>query len=156
MLQHSSASLDLYLLASFKPHQRGGACCSFEGFENMVEGILMFQTPSAGRWVLQPASMCPSASASRARFKPHQRGGGCCSLRSLLGPWNWLERVSNPISGEEGAAALRLPTSFLKDPSFQTPSAGRWVLQPTSGTIMTVRQLRFKPHQRGGGCCSLL
>ncbi len=42
--------------------------------------------------------------------------------------------VSNPISGEVGAAASastrRPPTS--SSASFQTPSAGRWVLQLTS------------------------
>ncbi len=43
-----------------------------------------------------------------ARFKPHQRGGGCCSMRTLVSALKSL-LVSNPISGEVGAAA---PPSF--------------------------------------------
>ncbi len=63
----------------FKPHQRGGGCCS--GTINMltISGVLTFQTPSAGRWVLQ------------------------------------LEQFVLVIAEKMG--------------KFQTPSAGRWVLQ---------------------------
>ncbi len=113
-----------------------------------------FQTPSAGRWVLQPP-LRASHRDLHGRFKPHQRGGGCCSTRSQL-------------------FALRSQSWF------QTPSAGRWVLQqvitpnsrklvgfvsnPISGEVgaaalwsLLLEMLpyaSFKPHQRGGGCCS--
>ena len=68
----------------------------------------------------------------------------------------------------------------IADITFQTPSAGRWVLQlnvrvnkdgnkgvvsnPISGEVgaaanfearlIVYSRARFKPHQRGGGCCS--
>ncbi len=139
-------------------------------------------------------------------FKPHQRGGGCCSARWETSPRDLLELVSNPISGEVGAAAdsVKIGNMYIQaqfqTPSagrwvlqlnalaevaphagkFQTPSAGRWVLQPAeamaalreaadvsnpiSGEVgAAARKLRrtqrrrlqgFKPHQRGGGCCS--
>ncbi len=63
----------------------------------------MFQTPSAGRWVLQLSAATPTVVKSPA--------------------------VSNPISGEVGAAASRLATTLRTLSTFQTPSAGRWVLQ---------------------------
>ncbi len=37
----------------FKPHQRGGGCCSLKNSRGTYPVIWMFQTPSAGRWVLQ-------------------------------------------------------------------------------------------------------
>ncbi len=43
----------------------------------------------------------------------------------LWGPY----RVSNPISGEVGAAASEIETFLNELGVFQTPSAGRWVLQ---------------------------
>ncbi len=64
-----------------------------------------FQTPSAGRWVLQLNALIIALTAMMG-FKPHQRGGGCCST---------VVKTGSPT----GAAA------------FQTPSAGRWVLQPS-------------------------
>ncbi len=39
------------------------------------------------------------------RFKPHQRGGGCCSFLALIARDKKVVDVSNPISGEVGAAA---------------------------------------------------
>ncbi len=45
----------------------------------------------------------------------------------------WSQRyfslVSNPISGEVGAAAKELNAWTCDAYKFQTPSAGRWVLQ---------------------------
>ncbi len=139
----------------FKPHQRGGGCCSGLGWTKAKELIGMFQTPSAGRWVLQPTHkwynnrmqtefqtpsagrwvLQPFSALTSGRpttsFKPHQRGGGCCSA---------------PTSALTGRA-----------PKFQTPSAGRWVLQlETFLNELGVAFGGFKPHQRGGGCCSLL
>ncbi len=90
----------------------------------------MFQTPSAGRWVLQPTLFRVVFWRSRQSFKPHQRGGGCCSF---------LEDC--------------IEVNF--DLVFQTPSAGRWVLQPSvASSGVGWQRPCFKPHQRGGGCCS--
>ncbi len=148
---------------SFKPHQRGSGCCSeHEAIVAWAERF-RFQTPSAGRWVLQLAYGNFRNANHGDRFKPHQRGGGCCSLpsRSREGQGR---RVSNPISGEVGAAAFGIwnmrsgsrpsfkphqrgsgccsaeKTSFLANRlcSFQTPSAGRWVLQPGFPSPSTV------------------
>ncbi len=165
--------------ACFKPHQRGGGCCSqfpqtlhcrAQHVSNPISGEVgaaaagkitvtgeynsEFQTPSAGRWVLQqmerfciagitivsnPISGEVGAAATRRLqsqpstrlcFKPHQRGGGCCSPVSLAQRQLRTSVVSNPISGEVGAAAGSV--QFVLDESaamFQTPSAGRWVLQ---------------------------
>ncbi len=63
-------------------------------------------------------------------FKPHQRGGGCCSCMNCYLNGQQFCIVSNPISGEVGAAAWGLPEDDLVAPG------------------------SFKPHQRGGGCCS--
>ncbi len=88
----------------FKPHQRGGGCCS-----NQVDNLRMvigkrFQTPSAGRWVLQQSTEIINAITTTF--------------------------VSNPISGEVGAAAgAKVPVFLTHGGVFQTPSAGRWVLQ---------------------------
>ncbi len=217
---------------SFKPHQRGGGCCSFamrslplartrsfqtpsagrwvlqhqkftkldflrQPVSNPISGEVgaaatclrtvsgaarLFQTPSAGRWVLQlevaagrqsltvkvsnPISGEVGAAAwvkalralrGHASFKPHQRGGGCCSEASadLAPDTNWM--VSNPISGEVGAAAwLQALGAQVPLAWFQTPSAGRWVLQPGFNFVHLDNCGRFKPHQRGGGCCSVL
>ncbi len=243
------------LSTSFKPHQRGGGCCSQlnNKFKREI-AELEFQTPSAGRWVLQLAAALvkffdglvvsnpisgevgaaawktPTLSRWWRSFKPHQRGGGCCSKSS--GPDEHPRvHVSNPISGEVGAAAdsgsilgadwrdgfkphqrgggccskafaafANAARLLFQTPSagrwvlqhalerrrlqsfcqFQTPSAGRWVLQqghrppsrdvvsivsnPISGEVGAAAysffyknasiQGSFKPHQRGGGCCS--
>ncbi len=73
-----------------------------------------FQTPSAGRWVLQLLAAKTTRQARQIRFKPHQRGGGCCS-------------ASKPTKSRNGRR-------------FQTPSAGRWVLQPGGGLGMEARR----------------
>ncbi len=202
----SSTSLRLRSRKSFKPHQRGGGCCSHlddwssghgPPVSNPISGEvgaaavlpirvaivhIAFQTPSAGRWVLQPADLQHLGSGSGV--------------------------VSNPISGEVGAAAgAKVPVFLTHGGVFQTPSAGRWVLQqsteiinaitttfvsnPISGEVGAAARLErcrgqgprprvsnpisgevgaaattpkrpsppvsacFKPHQRGGGCCSL-
>ncbi len=72
----------------FKPHQRGGGCCS---------------------------GPVPLGRLRRVGcFKPHQRGGGCCSATSGFSPTSSVRGVSNPISGEVGAAAwfIKLPDCF--------------------------------------------
>ncbi len=109
-----------------------------------------FQTPSAGRWVLQlrggrrgyghcrgvsnPISGEVGAAATRptskssplaASFKPHQRGGGCCSPRPGQGPRRGEEAVSNPISGEVGAAAQQhAPWSGHRQQHVSNPISG--------------------------------
>ncbi len=165
-----------------------------------------FQTPSAGRWVLQQF-VSKWAAMHFYSFKPHQRGGGCCSypwaVRSNQGqnpvsnpisgevgaaaypqglPGVHRQHVSNPISGEVGAAACLVsrvlaPADLVSNPisgevgaaaspeaevaeriayRFQTPSAGRWVLQRSMRQRRNSASQSFKPHQRGGGCCSTL
>ncbi len=89
-----------------------------------------------------------------ARFKPHQRGGGCCSGYRPV-PLHGGGLVSNPISGEVGAAA---------DPAHGWRDDGGGVSNPISGEVGAAASpsgrraprssIRFKPHQRGGGCCS--
>ncbi len=184
----SSMSWELPLAGahSFKPHQRGGGCCSVAWLQGPAVIIEGFQTPSAGRWVLQLGGLLawatilcrrvfqtPSAgrwvlqrplgwlgSRTPTCFKPHQRGGGCCS-GALCGARGAPVEVSNPISGEVGAAATRQRNLLRKKCSgfkphqrgggccssslggnktrrltvFQTPSAGRWVLQPHRGAV---------------------
>ena len=63
----------------------------------------------------------------------------------------------NPISGEVGAAAQTFVVEEeCEGCGFQTPSAGRWVLQLASAcTLPKMVRRCFKPHQRGGGCCSM-
>ncbi len=89
-----------------------------------------FQTPSAGRWVLQPLAKVDAEKKAVKGFKPHQRGGGCCSGAHRGCPPCLRLHVSNPISGEVGAAASGQPFALRRRHKFQTPSAGRWVLQP--------------------------
>ncbi len=93
--------------------------------------------------------------ASGSGFKPHQRGGGCCSnVMQKFSVHNEFE-VSNPISGEVGAAAKNGTCWARPTHEFQTPSAGRWVLQPLPLRFLPQPLVScFKPHQRGGGCCS--
>ncbi len=112
---------------SFKPHQRGGGCCSRSCCPSH-RGCPWFQTPSAGRWVLQPKSVARDIDPEAL--------------------------VSNPISGEVGAAARCMDKAGLPHSRFQTPSAGRWVLQLGRLTFSSGSAGSFKPHQRGGGCCS--
>ncbi len=163
---------------SFKPHQRGGGCCSeprqrdagvHPRVSNPISGEVgaaainvnindlitaQFQTPSAGRWVLQlPGTTAVGAVGSRS-FKPHQRGSGCCSPQSI-NTRHTHDSVSNPISGEVGAAAPLLlgtlphPKRVSNPISGEVGAAASW---PTS--TASARLPRFKPHQRGGGCCS--
>ena len=116
-----------------------------------------FQTPSAGRWVLQLRDSPGPAPCHAQGFKPHQRGGGCCSLAHHGSRAHNPVPVSNPISGEVGAAADGLWTS--------RDEAKVEVSNPISGEVgAAARQAfpsrpsgqdGFKPHQRGGGCCSL-
>ena len=164
--------------AGFKPHQRGGGCCSsrstkdstlgsgwfqtpsagrwvlqLQTFVRLIVGFVTFQTPSAGRWVLQPSFSTSRTRSTIWSFKPHQRGGGCCSALFTVGgsillvfqtpsAGRWVLQlpgsydrhrasgeVSNPISGEVGAAAAISREINAAVDKFQTPSAGRWVLQ---------------------------
>ncbi len=104
VLQHFEVKGGLPSVAlCFKPHQRGGGCCSGDVYIRASIAKLLFQTPSAGRWVLQ---------------------------RKIVVMKSGVMVVSNPISGEVGAAALSVPLWLVSVLStFQTPSAGRWVLQ---------------------------
>ncbi len=83
MLQPASLSRTSAATASsFKPHQRGGGCCSIlKGFFGPEAGG--FQTPSAGRWVLQLSAKGILVGKRALSFKPHQRGGGCCSTLEI-------------------------------------------------------------------------
>ncbi len=56
-----------------------------------------------------------------------------------------LVQVSNPISGEVGAAAFVDGTPEEEEFVFQTPSAGRWVLQPKKLGLVTIRVLVSNP-----------
>ncbi len=154
VLQPDSAVPRHLVRGRFKPHQRGGGCCSNIFIVSAMVLDAKFQTPSAGRWVLQrveeqgrerclvqvsnPISgevgaaapfMTATSSSGEPSFKPHQRGGGCCSISVINLCWCGLV-VSNPISGEVGAAAFGCNRLALaRRNTFQTPSAGRWVLQ---------------------------
>ncbi len=171
----------------------GAAAAFWAKNHSTLSDQVEFQTPSAGRWVLQhpwwypgsprgqvsnpisgevgaaakhhdgdpgggkvvsnpisgevgAAASIGSASVTLWRcFKPHQRGGGCCSWPfpgDLAGHWH----VSNPISGEVGAAAGLTPPAVSSTASFQTPSAGRWVLQrPTGARLRGGRALVSNP-----------
>ncbi len=194
----------LFVIASFKPHQRGGGCCS-ETLRFLFNVSLEVSNPISGevgaaaywfqylhprrRHVSNPISGEVGAAAGictftrtlmSSRFKPHQRGGGCCSNRSCSlrfarhSSFKPHQRGGGCCSGERHA----LVHDYVY--RFQTPSAGRWVLQPTATSRLSLRLAlvsnpisgevgaaafvcaflsatlipRFKPHQRGGGCCS--
>ncbi len=116
----------------------GAAAWSKFNYEKRI--VEKFQTPSAGRWVLQL---------------------GASELLTAE-----MEEVSNPISGEVGAVAVEARLELVADGKFQTPSAGRWVLQqrlsvrwpttsrvsnPISGEVgaaapLAQRQLRTAQH----------
>ncbi len=148
-------------LTGFKPHQRGGGCCSASGRARLanLDGTPVFQTPSAGRWVLQlahqlgercpvrpvsnpisgevgaaarsAAAICP---ATMAWFQTPSAGRWVLQQAVVVygfgAPLSFQTPVSNPISGEVGAAAVAGgPRDLHVEPWFQTPSAGRWVLQ---------------------------
>ncbi len=164
----------------FKPHQRGGGCCSecsCHGGQGQRGEVSNPISGEVGAAALQAIGV--DMYRLRCCFKPHQRGGGCCSFPPLPTFGETHEHVSNPISGEVGAAACQADCclwdyeALFQTPSagrwvlqplfqielivllteFQTPSAGRWVLQRTPQHLQGWRS-RFKPHQRGGGCCS--
>ncbi len=155
VLQRTKAINHLYYAGvCFKPHQRGGGCCSAENETAVVLTVTRFQTPSAGRWVLQrcgqvlqgrnrprvsnPISGEVGAAASRrlmvrplqpSSFKPHQRGGGCCSAIAMPEELKILDMFQTPSAGR-WVLQPSLPTRrSTACPWFQTPSAGRWVLQ---------------------------
>ncbi len=92
-------------------------------------GVGLFQTPSAGRWVLQPCGN-KHVAASFEEFQTPSAGRWVLQPSSLSLPFSFWPSVSNPISGEVGAATVEAEIepaelAYL----FQTPSAGRWVLQ---------------------------
>ena len=89
-----------------------------------------FQTPSAGRWVLQPAAAKKEQWNMIIVSNPISGEVGAAALvQSALR--RRPSKVSNPISGEVGAAARSQVTwQVIGMALFQTPSAGRWVLQP--------------------------
>ncbi len=87
---------------------------------NPISGEVGAAAPDSGR---------DSRPQPHRRFKPHQRGGGCCSSVGRLCLTSSTALVSNPISGEVGAAAQSHKFALGILAGFQTPSAGRWVLQ---------------------------
>ncbi len=112
-----------------------------------------FQTPSAGRWVLQLIELATVAilaakfqTPSAGRWvlqRPHR---GCLAFGRL---------VSNPISGEVGAAATCLycnadTTDLVSNPISGEVGAAACLYLANDMAWVT----GFKPHQRGGGCCS--
>ena len=88
----------------------------------------MFQTPSAGRWVLQQRDL-PQRSWHYLRFKPHQRGGGCCSRDSMTFLSVWWQEFQTPSAGRWVLQLSKIEIATQDSNGFQTPSAGRWVLQ---------------------------
>ncbi len=63
--------------------------------------------------------------------------------------------VSNPISGEVGAAAVRQsPAPGLRAGFKPHQRGGGCCSRPQVCAFHDDGHLRFKPHQRGGGCCS--
>ncbi len=164
----------------FKPHQRGGGCCSYiERVKSLIAEI-EFQTPSAGRWVLQRCQELAPAASDRqfqtpsagrwvlqrvsrpmwpfaaTRFKPHQRGGGCCSQtpETLRFLFNVSAKFQTPSAGRWVLQLVEAKARMAARYAFQTPSAGRWALQQTQWWASPSLSPCFKPHQRGGGCCS--
>ena len=88
-----------------------------------------FQTPSAGRWVLQHALRLPTIH-SRIQFQTPSAGRWVLQHAHFVWQHRPHLRVSNPISGEVGAAAgTRRSQTRSGAAMFQTPSAGRRVLQ---------------------------
>ncbi len=88
----------------------------------------MFQTPSAGRWVLQLSDRWEMNGQDIKVSNPIS--GEVGAVAGDGSQWGCEQRrVSNPISGEVGAAALFFAVPWLMARRFQTPSAGRWVLQ---------------------------
>jgi hypothetical protein len=113
-----------------------------------------FQTPSAGRWVLQPPATPAKLSGFSTGFKPHQRGGGCCSSATVDLDASGRP-VSNPISGEVGAAAHDYHAFDPHDVGVSNPISGE--VGAAASNVCSHDGLglySFKPHQRGGGCCS--
>ncbi len=115
--------------AGFKPHQRGGGCCSDKNCCEDYANVDLFQTPSAGRWVLQPVTTKATLSALLACFKPHQRGGGCCSFAAELAEWESCDEFQTPSAGRWVLQLENKLVTVRGNSWFQTPSAGRWVLQ---------------------------
>ncbi len=125
-----TTSHSTWLPAGFKPHQRGGGCCSTTEIQAEGKYTLKFQTPSAGRWVLQLGGDLIDIAIEERSFKPHQRGGGCCSWVVKRELENAEVEFQTPSAGRW---VLQLPAVVIvsaEEQAFQTPSAGRWVLQP--------------------------
>ncbi len=66
-----------------------------------------FQTPSAGRWVLQQRASAYRPSSSIAVSNPISGEVGAAAQVAAKAQHDQLRLVSNPISGEVGAAAYK-------------------------------------------------
>ncbi len=131
MLQLPEYDNDLVaVLVRFKPHQRGGGCCSTVPIGESVKAKTSFQTPSAGRWVLQQLVVLRAPASPKCWFQTPSAGRWVLQLFELTLVFGAIAGVSNPISGEVGAAAGSNGCGWQRSRiQFQTPSAGRWVLQ---------------------------
>ncbi len=109
---------------------------------------LKFQTPSAGRWVLQPAAKKVVVRAEGAGFKPHQRGGGCCSPRSPTPPSRATPSFK-PHQRGGGCCSKTNDLAVMRGVWFQTPSAGRWVLQLGHNNLATNWTCTFQTPSAG-------
>ncbi len=69
------------------------------------QNVWEFQTPSAGRWVLQPVVVRDELWKAGAEFQTPSAGRWVLQPASRFGTEGESRSVSNPISGEVGAAA---------------------------------------------------
>ncbi len=129
MLQHGRHELDKGSARRVSnPISGEVGAAAWETLGNAIKGQMKFQTPSAGRWVLQPAASLwcrrrrptfQTPSAGRWVLQPDIVAQKVEVTRKFQTPsagrwvlqqfefWGWEDhlRVSNPISGEVGAAA---------------------------------------------------
>ena len=108
----------------------------------------MFQTPSAGRWVLQHSSVLATLTRQIVSNPISGEVGAAASTR-VSGCTERRLAVSNPISGEVGAAAPEIFAAYSKETVFQTPSAGRWVLQRRRIHVTTKATSTFQTPSAG-------
>ncbi len=142
--------------ARFKPHQRGGGCCSPESITLTTATATRFKPHQRGGGCCSWQRLSSPVAMVLRRFKPHQRGGGCCSQVSRV-PHPWRGRCFKPHQRGGGCCSLSsFPSLSSTSPCFKPHQRGGGCCSHRTPTTRTpARSSRFKPHQRGGGCCSL-